>query len=285
LQRRASVEPAAEQPITPNLASVRYGDLILHQQLGQGGMGKVYRASLRGSAVPVAVKLLRKPLRQHDASAARFLHEAELLTRLRHPGIVAIHALGQLPDGGHFLVMDLVEGSDLARRLAGGPIPVRQAVEWVREAAVAIAHAHEQGIVHCDLKPSNLLLDRAGRIRVSDFGLARSLADGGPPAGGTAGFMAPEQIDPGRGPITTRTDVYGLGAVLITLLGGRSPLAGTSSSSSDAGSGAVVEPAIPADVPGEVAELCRRCLAHEPEHRPASAAELIAALRALESSL
>ncbi len=238
LERRLS-----DTPSPPDEGLLAYGNVVLLRQLGQGGMGKVYRATWRGSDVPVAVKLLRKPLRGHGTAAARFRQEAALVARLRHPGIVAVHGVGLLPDGGHFLVMDLVEGSDLARR----PRPaVAEALRWVAEAADAIDHAHRAGIIHCDLKPSNLLLGRDGHVLVSDFGLARSPVGGDAPGGGTAGFMAPEQSDP-AGTVSPRTDVYGLGAVLRALLPERSP---------------------------EVDALCRRCLAPAPEARFASAAEL-----------
>ncbi len=249
LERRLS---AAPPPVEEGLLA--YGDVVLLRQLGQGGMGKVYRATWRGSDVPVAVKLLRKPLRSHETAAARFREEAALLARLRHPGIVALHGVGLLPDGGHFLVMDLVEGSDLARQPRP---PVAEALRWVAEAAEAIEYAHGMGVVHCDLKPSNLLLRGDGHVLVSDFGLARSLAGGDAPRGGTAGFMAPEQFDP-EGRVSPRTDVYGLGAVLHALLPERSP---------------------------EVDALCRRCLAPDPATRFASAAELASALHALLSAL
>jgi serine/threonine protein kinase len=150
--------------------------------------------------------------------------------------------------------MDLVEGSDLARQ---PPPTAAMALRWVAEAAEAIAYAQERGVVHCDLKPSNLLLGRDGHVRVSDFGLARSLADGAAPRGGTAGFMAPEQSDP-EGKVSPRTDIYGLGAVLCALLPERSP---------------------------EVEALCRRCLAPDPAARYASAAELASELYALLASL
>jgi tRNA A-37 threonylcarbamoyl transferase component Bud32 len=239
-----------DAPPPPEEGLLAYGDVVLRRQLGQGGMGKVYRATWRGSEVPVAVKLLRKPLRGHEAAAARFREEAALLARLRHPGIVAVHGVGLLPDGGHFLVMDLVEGSDLARRPRP---PVAEALRWVAEAADAVEYAHRAGVIHCDLKPSNLLLGGDGHVRVSDFGLARSLAGGDTSHGGTTGFMAPEQLDP-AGTVSPRTDVYGLGAVLRALLPERSP---------------------------EVDALCRRCLALDPEARYASAAELASALNAL----
>jgi DNA-directed RNA polymerase specialized sigma24 family protein/tRNA A-37 threonylcarbamoyl transferase component Bud32 len=226
-----------------------YGDVVLQRQVGQGGMGKVYRATWRGSAVPVAVKLLRRPLRGHGTAAARFREEAVLLSRLRHPGIVAVHGVGLLPDGGHFLVMDLIDGTDLARQHRSS---VAEALRWVTEAAEAIEHPHRMGIIHCDLKPSNLLLGRDGHVRVSDFGLARSLADGNAPSGGTVGFMAPEQL--GDAAVSPSTDVYGLGAVLRALLPERPP---------------------------EVDAVCRRCLESDPAARFASAAELAAALHGL----
>ncbi|HVT70774.1 MAG TPA: serine/threonine-protein kinase, partial [Trebonia sp.] len=208
------------------------------------------RATWRGSDRPVAVKLLRKPLRGHRTAAARFREEAALLARLRHPGIVGVHGVGLLPDGGHFLVMELIEGSDLSRQHRP---PVVEALRWVAEAAEAIAYAHRAGVVHCDLKPSNLLLGVDGHVRVSDFGLARSLACADASHGGTAGFMAPEQQNP-DGTVSPRTDIYGLGAVLNVLLPERS---------------------------AEVDEVCRRCLAAAPEARYASAAELASALHAL----
>ncbi len=236
LERRLNDHPPPSEA-----GLIPYRDVVLRRQVGQGGMGKVYRATWRGKDVPVAVKLLPRPLRGHPTVAARFREEAALLTHLRHPGIVAVHGVGLLPDGGHFLVMDLVEGSDLARQPHP---PVAEALRWVAEAAEAIDYAHRMGVVHCDLKPSNLLLGRDGHIRVSDFGLARSLADSAAPRGGTAGFMAPEQLDP-RGTVSPRTDVYGLGAVLRELLPERPP---------------------------EVEALCRRCLAVDPAARFASAA-------------
>jgi serine/threonine protein kinase len=146
--------------------------------------------------------------------------------------------------------MDLIEGSDLARQPCPGEV---ESQRWVAEVAEAIEYAHRAGVVHCDLKPSNLLLGRDGHVVVTDFGLARSLAGGDAPHGGTTGFMAPEQSDP-DGRVSPRTDVYGLGAVLQALLPERSP---------------------------EVDALCRRCQAKEPEGRYASAAEVASILRRL----
>lgn len=246
LQRRLIDPP-------PEVGLLDYGDIVLLKLVGQGGMGKVYRAAWRGHPTPVAVKLLRKPLRGHAEAAARFREEAAVLARLRHPGIVPLHGVGLLPDGGHFLVMDLIEGTDLSRVSRPG---VEQALRWVAEAADAVDHAHWAGVVHCDLKPANLLLGADGHIRVSDFGLARSLGRDDTPRGGTPGFMAPEQRSP-AGVVTPRTDVFGLGAVLRALL-----------------------PAMPP----EAEAICRRCLGPDPAGRYATAADVAAALRNLTAT-
>jgi serine/threonine-protein kinase len=156
-----------------------------------------------------------------------------------------------------------------------GPVPLALALRWVSEAADAIQHAHERGVIHCDLKPSNLLLDAAGHVRVTDFGLARSLADDGPSLhGGTVGYLAPEQAE---GAVSPRTDVHGLGAVLYALLAGQPPCV-------DGRRGEPLATLRP-DVPPDVAELCERCLAPRPEDRPASAGEVADALRAQGSFL
>jgi RNA polymerase sigma factor (sigma-70 family) len=284
LERRLISAPPAPPAVTHPREMLRYGDVVLRQQLGEGGMGKVYRALLRPADTPVAVKILRKPLRRHETAAGRFLEEADLLARLHHPGVVAVRGLGTLPDGGLFLVMDLVEGSDLARQASAGPVAVEQASRWVSEAADAVDHAHRQGVVHCDLKPSNLLLGADGRVRVTDFGLARSLAvrrgHAEPAVGGTPGFMAPEQIDPARGPVSPRTDVHGLGAVLYALLAGRPPFGADSTSPSEREAPPKLT-SLRADVPERLEEVCFRCLEEAPEKRFASAREVAQELRFL----
>jgi RNA polymerase sigma factor (sigma-70 family) len=274
LERRLRADSGP--PVDEGGIAFAFGDIVLERQLGAGGMGKVYRARLRQGGAAVAVKILRKSLRGHEPAAAHFLREAGILARLHHPGIVVVHGLGRLPHGGHFLVMDLVEGGDLMRRRAAGPVELASALDWVRQAADAVEHAHRQGVVHCDLKPSNLLLDGRGRVRVSDFGLARSLDDrDGCPSGGTPGFLAPEQADPARGPVTPRTDVHGLGAVLYALLQGRPPFEA---------SGAETAPDM-AGLPAPVSEFCGRCLAAEPADRFASAADAAQALAAILRAL
>lgn len=248
--------------------AVAYGDLRLRRMIGAGGFGKVYVADRRGVAGPVAVKFLRKSFWRRPAAVRRFLAEAETVARLRHDGVVAVRGGGRTPAGGPYLVMDLVDGPDLSRVLRVGPVAAADAVRWVTQACAAVAHAHANNVVHCDLKPSNLLLGPRGRVVVTDFGLARGGGLDAACDGGTPGYMAPEQVDPRRGPIGPAADVYGLGAVLAALLGvppgsGRGPLAGA--------------------VPAGLGDICRRCLADRPEDRYRDAAELAAALAGVEN--
>lgn len=260
LARRLEEEEKYMEP-TFLMPLLRYEDYLLQRQLGQGGMGKVYQARRCEDGKLVAVKLLRKPLRQNSTATERLLQEAGILSRLRHSSIIAFHGLGQLPDGGHFLVMDLVEGTDLAQV---GVVALTKALAWVQQVAETIGHAHQQGVIHCDLKPGNVLLDRQGQIHVTDFGLARSVAAAGS-TGGTIGFMAPEQIDASAGAVSVQTDVYGLGALLVALLTGQPPR----------------EEKLP-EIPGLVAEVCRRSLARRPEERYSTAQEFAQALVELQ---
>src|SRR5262249_25175147 len=162
------------------------------------------------------VKVLKRLDDRSPGSVRRFLAEGRMVARLRHPHIVGVHGVGRAPDGGYFLVMDLVEGPDLARRLKQGPVPAHEAVEVVAQVADAVEHGHRRGVIHRDLKPSNVLLDGDGRAMVTDFGLAKRSDEDDPGLShpdqilGTPHYMAPEQADGRWGPVGPRTDVYGL---------------------------------------------------------------------------
>ena len=137
--------------------------------------------------------------------------------------------MGRTPAGGFFIVMDLIQGCDLEEAIQNGPVDVTQAVQWIIEISNAIDYAHQNDIIHCDLKPSNILCDHENYAIVTDFGLAQSLQSEpstffGP--AGTAGYMAPKQIDSYWGKMGSHTDVYGLGAVLYALLVGSAPYFG-----------------------------------------------------------
>lgn len=283
----AAIEGAvrATNQRTDPRAPLAYSDYRLERLVGAGHVGKVYRAWQRSLERPVAVKYLRKTFQQQPEVVERFLEEARTVARLRHPGVVGVHGVGRTPGGGYFIVMELVEGPDLARLCRLGTVAIEDAIRWVRAACPAVQHAHENGIVHCDLKPGNLLLDSDGRVRVSDFGLARSHRDAAEHrVAGTAPFMAPEQVSEVWGPIGPRTDVYGLGATLFTLLTGQPPWPGTRRadvlaqvvSAARAQDSRLLRP----EIPQALSQICQRCLAKVPNDRYRSVLELDAALAA-----
>ena len=263
---RRSPPPEDLAGLDPGLPLRSHRDFLLRRLIGAGRMGKVYEAREHATGRAVAVKFLRNALLRHPGVVRRFIEEARTIARLRHPNIVGTQGLGRTPGGSYFIVMDLATGPDLARVGRERAIAVDEAVRWATDTCAALAHAHDRGVVHCDLKPANILLDEDGRVRVTDFGLARSLA-GEPPwaAEGTAPFMAPEQASPCWGPIDQRTDVYGIGAVLFALLTGRPPFVGRRLPdvlAEVAGAVPVVAPSrLRPGVPGSLDTLCGRCLA------------------------
>lgn len=195
---------------------------------GSGGMGTVYRATDRHSGGTVALKLVRAGSGSSD-EAERFLREAQLLSELRHPGIVAHIAHGQAPDGQRFLAMEWLQGQDLAARLMRGPLQVRQCLHLIEQVADALSVAHERGIIHRDLKPSNLFLMEGdlGLVKLLDFGIARRIASSQAMTRtgmvvGTPEYMAPEQARGSRD-LTPATDVFSLGCVLYECLSGQPP--------------------------------------------------------------
>ena len=197
------------------------GRLELAETLGEGGMATVVRARDLHSGALRAVKLLSPKLARSASLRARFRTEAELMQRLDHPHIVKVLDFGE--DAGLFWIeMELVEGASLMRWTRdNGPMPPRQAVESLLPVADALAKAHAEGIVHRDLKPENLLLDRDGRVRVVDFGIAR-FKDGVRVTRtgltmGSLGYMAPEQISDAKR-VDERADVYSLAVTLAAVV-------------------------------------------------------------------
>ncbi|QDT73716.1 serine/threonine-protein kinase [Lacipirellula limnantheis] len=272
-------------------AWARFEEYLLHEMIGAGQMGRVYRATHLPTGEASAVKYLRKSFHRDRAAIARFLDEARVVAALSHPGLVPIQAVGQTLGGGHFLAMELLPGPDLAMIIAAGPVEVADALRWTCEAADAIAYANSVGVIHCDLKPGNLVLDGERRVRVTDFGLARTVDAGGVAAGdriaGTAPYMAPEQVSRWWGTIGPVTDVYGLGAVLYALLTGRPPFGGTTVADVLA---KVASGGLPTrigklrrDVSAALAAIVEKALSKSPGERYPSASKLSAALRSLRS--
>jgi hypothetical protein len=282
--------------IPPELAlHPRYRVLRL---LGKGGMGTVYLAEHRRMGRPVALKVIDPSLLRHAGALPRFQQEVRAAARLDHANIVAAYDADQA-GGLHFLVMEYVEGRNLADHLAEtGPLPVAEACDAARQAALGLQHAHERGMVHRDIKPHNLMRVPSGQVKVLDFGLARFAAEPpGAPAGdrthasphltgsgavmGTADYIAPEQARDAHG-ADARADVYSLGCTLYHLLAGRPPFAGGTAAEKVCRH-ASEEPAelraLRPGVPEGLAAVLGRMMAKKPEDRYPTAAAAAEALR------
>ena len=185
--------------------------------------------------------------------------------------------------------MDWIDGPNLAEILQSGPVSPGRVIRWAMQICSALAHAHEQGILHCDLKPSNLLVNHEDRVFVTDFGLARPFTNQGELSGrieGTPAFMAPEQVSNWWGPISRQTDVYGVGAVLYTLLTGQAPwqekrLPDILAKIITAEPVLVVD-TLRREIPTQITRICERCLSKVPSQRYASMNELRSALAECE---
>jgi serine/threonine-protein kinase len=231
---------------------------------------------------PVAIKLLAENLVGDSAFRDRFLREARLAARLSHPNVVSVYDAGEAKDGRPFIVMEYVPGNTLAE--VGRPTPA-EAVGLVLQACQGLAHAHEAGLVHRDVKPQNLLLRDDGVLKVADFGIARAaettaLTQVGTVLG-TAAYLSPEQALGEE--VTPATDVYALGAVLYELLAGRTPY--EFDSLADLAAKQREEPITPVselapEVSPQVEDAVMRALARNPAYRPPSAAALAQELSA-----
>ncbi|MEO0479981.1 MAG: serine/threonine-protein kinase [Planctomycetota bacterium] len=204
-------------------------DYDILREVGKGSMGVVYEAKRHTDEARVAIKLLPPSLTLTERALARFLREAELMRKISHPGIARVFDVGKSGKLNWF-VMEFVDGQTLGERLRVGPLPVKEAVRIALEAARALHYAHSHGIVHRDIKPENLILRSDGGVSITDFGLARETGTGSMTESGaivgTPMFMAPEQVLGERASVGARTDVYGLGSTLYTLLAGVPPFDG-----------------------------------------------------------
>lgn len=270
------------------------GQYRLRDRLGQGGMGAVYRAEHLHLKRDVAIKVLSPGQASDPRAAARFQLEMEVVGRIDHPNVVRATDAGEA-SGVHYLVMELIDGVDLARLLGGGgPLPVAEACEVARQAAVGLQAAHDHGLVHRDVKPSNLMLTASGAVKVLDLGVALLRPGGRNPDGltgvgevmGTAEYMAPEQWTETHA-VDGRADVYSLGCTLYTLLTGGPPFRDLGGSSFPwmmlAHQGTPARPVTEyrPDVPPALTALLTRMLAKDPADRPASPGDVAAALEGL----
>lgn len=269
----------------------RLGGYELLGRLGHGGMGEVYKARHTRLKRVVAIKILRDAQSHSTEALRRFQREMEAVGRLEHPQIVNAYDAGEA-SGQHFLVMEYVEGRnwDAIVRCCG-PLPIAVACELVRQAAVGLQHAHQQGFVHRDVKPANLMLNIKGEVKILDLGLARLMGEQGEGITvfspgrvlGTLDYMSPEQAEDGQ-LIDQRADIYSLGATLYKLLTGTPPFASGKYATTLQKVAALASEPIPplADhcphAPAALADAVDRMLSKNPDDRYADMVEVATAL-------
>jgi len=281
----------------------KLGPYEILSPLRAGGMGEVYRARDTRLERAIAVKVLPESVAKDAERLRRFEQEAKAVAALNHPNILSVHDIGE-ESGIRYIVTELLDGQTLREKLRNGPLPSRRAIEYGLQIAQGLAAAHEKGVIHRDLKPANLFVNRDGRVKILDFGLAKqnpwgtqASSDGETMASpdatptvpglalGTAGYMSPEQV---RGEaVDHRSDIFSFGAVLYEMLCGRRAFKQDTA--------AETMTAILKEDPPEFAEtetpisagverIMRRCLEKSPEQRFQSAKDLAFALEAISGT-
>ncbi len=242
--------------------TARFPQLDILELLGRGGMGAVYKARQKHLDRLIAVKILPPEVSGNPAFSERFTREARALARLSHPNIVGVHDFGQTADGLFYFIMEYVDGVNLRQAIQSGNIDPKQALAIVPQICDALQFAHDEGVVHRDIKPENILIDKRGRVKIADFGLAKLLgqeaADHGLTATqqvlGTLRYMAPEQME-GKKSVDHRADIYSLGVVFYELLTGELPI------------GRFAPPSKKVEIDVRLDEVVLRALEKEPEKR------------------
>lgn len=261
--------PTMSIPAFDDRAPLPYADYQLLEHIGTGGMGKVYRGKQRSLGRDVAIKALLKSRQDDPLAVEQFLLEAKLLGRLDHPNIVGVQGIGRFPAGGFFLAMEFVNGTSL-QVVDREELTTAQILRTCRDIADAIHHAHERDVVHCDLKPSNILLTADHVPKVVDFGLAHlATTFSAGIQGGTESYLAPEcDFDSVARP---SVDIFGVGAILLFLLTGRPPNV----------NGQLELPTLQELTRDKtqkvIASVCLQCLQPDPNDRYADTAALVAA--------
>jgi eukaryotic-like serine/threonine-protein kinase len=274
----ASILAEAEMPGKP----WRLGQYEILEEIGRGGMGVIYRARQRHSRRIVAVKRIMTHDIGSNETLIRFRREAESAARLDHPNIIPIYEVSESEDGLPFFSMKYATGGSLRAALSALREKPRECVQLIAKIARAMAYAHDQGILHRDLQPGNILLDGNGEPLVSDFGLAKRLDKTSDltrtlTTFGTPGYVAPEQAEWAAADLTPAADIYSLGAILFHLLAGRPPFVGSSLLSVIHQAAATSAPGLRTLVPSidrDLETIVARCLEREPRARYQSSAVL-----------
>jgi hypothetical protein len=253
----------------PSLAELapHFPQLELLEQLGQGGMGAVYKARQTRLDRLVALKILPKDAAHPAEFANRFAREARAMARLSHPNIVIIHDYGEA-GGWFFFIMEFVDGVNLRQAIKAKTVEPKEALSIVAQVCDALQYAHDESVVHRDIKPENILLDKRGRVKIADFGLAKLLGQTstGPlththQVMGTLGYMAPEQME-GTREVDHRADLYSVGVVFYELLTGELPM------------GRFAPPSQKVQVDVRIDEVVLKTLEKEPERRYQQASQI-----------
>jgi serine/threonine protein kinase len=273
LQETSTAAPEPPQDVAPNYRgrftapspadlAAYFPELEIIELLGQGGMGAVYKARQRALGRLVALKILPPEAERDAAFAERFNREARALGQLNHPNIVTVYHFGKAA-GFYYFIMEFIDGVNLRQLLRSGHLQPKEALQIVPQICDALQFAHEEGIVHRDIKPENILLDKKGRVKIADFGIAKLLgakpAEYGALTGpwqvmGTVHYMAPEQMEKPL-EVDHRADIYSLGVVFYELLTGQLPL------------GRFDPPSKKVQVDVRLDEVVLRALESEPERR------------------
>ena len=267
----------------------KIGKYEIQELLGKGGMGKVYKASHPTLERDVAIKLIRLDAITDPGIVDRFRHEAKVVAALRHPGIIQVYDF-DIDEDMLYMVMEYVPGEDLAQRLAGihaqgGQLPLEEALRLFHLITQTVAYAHKQGVIHCDLKPANVLLTTQGQPVLTDFGIAKFIsgerltltAD----IMGTPYYMSPEQASGGK--VGPYTDVYALGVILYELTTGVLPFSGDTAMSivyQHVNEPPPIPRSINPDLPRAVEQIIEKAMSKDPAGRYLSAQELLADVEA-----
>ncbi len=294
----AKVEDAGPDKPAPSPDSLRgryFGKYPLLEELGRGAMGLVYKAHDPALGRPIAIKVLIDAGTPEESAKRRhqFLQEARSAAKLRHPSIVAVHEVGQ-SEGTGYITMDFIDGAPLSTLIreeqdSGRPLafensdkPLPHTIEWIRDVALALQHAHQAGLLHCDVKPGNILIDRRNKALLSDFSAARGVRfNKGDPNSkrvlGTLLYMSPEQARGAAKEVGIASDIWACGAVLFVLLTGQRPFGGQTAIeirksivTKPAAAPRSLNPRIPKDLEAVVV----KCLQKDAKLRYATAKEL-----------
>jgi serine/threonine-protein kinase len=285
LSSRGLTPPTRAAPPSLEQGQLFDGRYRIEAKIGRGGTATVYRAEHIALHEPRAIKLLHPATLARQGAVEQLRREVDATSRIHHPNVVQLHDFGRSVEGHYYLSLELVDGESLAAALhRSGPLPVARALAYARGILEGLQAAHQLHLIHRDLKPGNVLVDRRDQARVTDFGMALSLRDdrgGHGPIAGTPAYMSPEQCEGKQ--LDGRTDLYSFGVTLYHMLSGALPYRDTTGDpfklalSSDR---VPLEQHVP-DISPALVAIVTRCLSIDPAARPPSALAVLRDLAAL----